>query len=446
MIQIINPHLQGMIVDEYLELTRMSRREEHLRSEVDRLRGSFSFQFGNLFVRAIERPLTLPLLPFNIILFLIMRIRKPEKAQDSIQEITRNCVVGYSAESTRGIHFDRMEIILRELRTRGIQTVHVTNDRRVSVREKENSHSIYTIPPRSNFDDMIPRTWNKKLEAIFSGILDTFHPRTMLFDGDYPFRGVLNAIALRPEMNRFWVRESLLNFKISSLPIDSFDEFDAIIHPSLSRRDDPDTLIGQSGTIFCSPIIGEPLKLKSIDSLKVRMNLEGNKIVFVQLSNSINNNEEIFETLLLEKDIQILCYHTKVPNSFKHHENVTRYHDISTNEAIQLSDICFISPDFFNLYSTLKNGKPTMCIVESKQHLDAISREFGQENIPVVFIEGENDSRYISDGMTRLNDEAFQNQLKERMRGLDLPNGAPELCNFIFEMHELNQIPMDSTD
>ena len=77
---------------------------------------------------------------------------------------------------------------------------------------------------------MIPRTWNKKLEAIFSGILDTFHPRTMIFDGDYPFREILNAIAL-PRNESILGRESLLNFKISSLPIDSFDEFDAIIHP-----------------------------------------------------------------------------------------------------------------------------------------------------------------------------------------------------------------------
>ena len=85
-----------------------------------------------------------------------------------------------------------MEIILEELRKFGIQTIHVTNDREIRSYEELESHSLYSIPSRLHFNDMIPRTWNQKIERIFSGILDTFHPRTMIFDGDYPFRGVLN--------------------------------------------------------------------------------------------------------------------------------------------------------------------------------------------------------------------------------------------------------------
>ena len=136
-------------MDEYLEITRTSKREETLRQEVHRLRNSFSFQFGNIFVQAIERPILLFLLPFNIIAFLYKRIFNRKKDQEPSTNITRNCILGYSAESHRNIHFDRMERILAELRTYGIQTVHVTNDKGIRMPNNTKLHSIYFYPIKS---------------------------------------------------------------------------------------------------------------------------------------------------------------------------------------------------------------------------------------------------------------------------------------------------------
>ena len=439
-IQIINPQRPQETVDEYLELTRVSRREEDLREEVNRLRNSFSFQFGNVFVRAIERPITILLLPFSVVHFMYKRAFKDKKSTKKITKITRNCIIGYSAESPRGIHFERMEIILEELRKFGIQTIHVTNDSEIRSYEKLESHSLYSIPSRLHFNDMIPRTWNRKIERIFSGILDTFHPRTMIFDGDYPFRGVLNSISLRPEMNRFWIRESLLNFKITSLPIDAFDTFDAVIHPSVERRDDPDTIIGDSGTVFCNPIIANKKKEKSLLQLRNKLNLEGKQVVFVQLSKSLNNLEDIFSRLLSEENVQLLCLKSSTPKKYIRHENVTTYNDISTGEAIQVADVCFISPDFFNIYSCFHNQKPTMCIVESKTNLDSIYREFGTQNLPIVLIENEKDGMYISNSIERLLNEQLQEQLIQRMSKIDLEDGTPELCQYIRSLHDSNQV------
>lgn len=427
-------------MDEYLELTRVSRREETLRSEVERLRNSFSFQFGNLFVQAIERPITLPMLPFNVLVFLFKRVRKRNILPKPVKKITRNCIIGYSAESPRGIHFDRMEVILSELRKSGIQTVHVTNDREIRGYRDIHSHALYSIPARNHFPDMIPRTWNRKVEQILSGILDTFHPRTMIFDGDYPFRGMLNAISLRPEMNRFWIRESLLSFKISSLPIDAFDSFDATIHPSMSRRDDPDTIIGNSGTIFCNPIFSDPHGQKKLTHLRKRIVQSHKKVIFVQLSKFVENIDQIFEQLTSLHDAQILCLNTAVPKKFAHHLNVTTYHDISTSDAIQIADICLISPDFFNIYSCFSNKKPTMCIVDSEKSVDSITREFGLPNLPIVLIQNGRDLRYISDGIERLHNSQFREQLIQRMSELNIQSGTKELCKYLCSLHESNQV------
>jgi len=339
-----------------------------------------------------------------------------------------------------------MERILAELRTYGIQTVHVTNDKGIRMPNNTKLHSIYFIPSRVEFDDMIPRTWNRKIEQIVSGILDTFHPRTMIFDGDYPFRGILNAISLRPEMNRFWVRESMLNFKISSLPIDGFDIFDAIIHPTLTRRDDPDSIIGGSGTIFCNPIIGQVNSKQCITEIRERVGLKGKQLIFAQISNSIINRNEMFERLLAQKGAHVLCFSTSIPKQYKHHLNVTIIDHLSTHEAIQASDVCVISPDFFNIYSVFSLRKPTLCVAESKLHLDSIQREFATQTLPIVLIGDENDGNFIGDGIERLMHPELQQQLIERMEGMMLADGTSELCDYINKLHETNQLSTGSSD
>ena len=429
-----------MFVDEYLELTRTSRREEALAAEVERLRNTVSFKFGNIFVQAVQRPILLPLLPFRIVKYLFQDRSRINKQNAPKIPLTRNCVVGYSSSSPRGIHFERMEIILDQLRQHKIETIHITNDREIRSFKGVTGHSLYSIPPRTDFTNMIPRTWNKQIERILSGILDTFHPRTIIFDGDYPFRGVLSAISLRPEMNRFWIRESMLNFKISSLPIDSFDAFDATIHPSLVRRDDPDSIIGKSGTIFCNPIIGSQPQDKIKSILYKKLNPNNYTLLFVQINRNITNQETIYQELLSKKNVLLLCLGNSVPKQFIHNERIIISNTLTTKEAISIADVCFISPDLFNIYSCFEAKKPTMCITESKKHLDSIYREFGSKKLPFILIDDQKDEDFISDALSRILDVELQHQLIERMDEIEILDGTSELCEYIKKLHDSNKI------
>ena len=432
-------------MDKYLETTRIPREEKELRSEITRMRNSFSFRFGILFAQAIERPILLPILPITITKFLLRCLFEKKQIINLQEEPTRNCVIGFSAESSRGLHFERMERILSELRQHGIQTVHVTNDREIRIYDDKNGSILYSIPARGQIEEMNPRTWNKKCNRILSGILDTYHPRSFLFDGDYPFRGVLNAITVRPEMNTFWLRESPLNFKIPSLPIDGFDAFDAIIHPSISRRDDPDSIIGNSGTIFCNPIMGKHPNKTKIEALHNKYNTKGKKVIFVQISKHILEYESIFQQLLLHKDIVLLCLSPSTPKQFKHNKQIIYSHTLTTNEAISLSDACLISPDFHNIHSCFFMNKPTICIVDTKTHLDSIYREFGTKNLPLILIESLTDDDFISISLERILNEELQMQLIERMKEITITDGTKELCSLISELHSTN-LPQEVQD
>jgi len=66
--------------------------------------------------------------------------------------------------------------------------------------------------------------------------------------------------------------------------------------------------------------------------------------------------------------------------------------------------------------------------------------------LPVVLIDGEQDSAYISDGIERLSDGQFQEQLIQRMSEMNIQSGTKELCNYLRSLHESNQIQVDLDD
>jgi len=51
-----------------------------------------------------------------------------------------------------------------------------------------------------------------------------------MFDGAYPYRGMLNAIRRNPNMRKAWMRRGMFK-KGSKIPVDSIQYFDTVIHP-----------------------------------------------------------------------------------------------------------------------------------------------------------------------------------------------------------------------
>jgi UDP:flavonoid glycosyltransferase YjiC (YdhE family) len=61
-------------------------------------------------------------------------------------------------------------------------------------------------------------------------ILDIHKPKLFMFDGAYPYRGMLNAIRRTPSMRKAWMRRGMFK-KGSKIPVDSIQFFDTVIHP-----------------------------------------------------------------------------------------------------------------------------------------------------------------------------------------------------------------------
>jgi hypothetical protein len=72
--------------------------------------------------------------------------------------------------------------------------------------------------------------WNMLVEEMLSLIFDTHAPRNFIFDGAFPYRGMLDAIHGRENLNKVWVRRGMFK-KGKSVPAGSIEHFDLIVHP-----------------------------------------------------------------------------------------------------------------------------------------------------------------------------------------------------------------------
>ena len=421
-------------MDEYNVPTSPSRREEELRDELRRIRTTASFQFGFHFVDAVKRPWRLILLPLTTpwLVFKLVRTKKVPKKTE--QRVVRDCIVVFSAESTRGLHFDRAEALLGSFSDQTSQLIHVSTDDR-GYRPSDSNVIRFGIPSRRHSKNMSPTVWNRQFEIHMNGILDVYSPKTFVFDGDYPFRGMLNSIEFRPEMNRFWIRESPNNHKISKLPLQGFEDFDAILHPSLSKTSDPDGNVGRSGSIFCDPIVPRIPNNRGIPSLLTTSVDPSKQVVFFDLTPSIPYCEKIARHLLKRDDVVVLVRENMTIKSVLASPKVRIGHGMEYAQLIQMADVAVLYPDQFSVHTSFLMKTPALSVLSENITKHSISEETIDIDLPMIYLDDSLDDLLISKAIERLLDKDVQSQVINRIEAMDPAYDGTKLVEYLMDLH-----------
>ena len=422
-------------MDPYNEEKTLSRREEVIQGELNRVRNSASFRFGNHFVEAIERPWKLFLLPFTLPLLIINLISQRKNEQNQSEPIKRNCVVIFSTQSFRSLHFDRCEALIDHLNNPNLQLIHVTTDERGIQNERKNVH-YYTFPERSQLNSMNPKLWNTKCQTFLNTILDIFSPKTFIFDGDYPFRGLLNSIKERKGMNRFWIRESALSFNISSLPLDSFHQFDAIIHPSVAKQVDADNHVGSSGSIFCDPIINE------VGDSNIRLEFRKKhipsdaKLILFDVGRNTPFLQKIATSLLNVEGVYLLVRQNLKERKIIDHPKTIQINGLNYGQAMMVSDSAVIYPDHFCIHTAFYLKKPILSVIKEESAMKFLRDEMGNNSLPLLYLNSDEDENSIPTTIERFTSDDVQRQLAERMDEFEVQPGTQKLSEFIMQYHD----------
>tara|TARA_B100000767_G_C19777579_1_gene543612 strand:+ start:3318 stop:4358 length:1041 start_codon:yes stop_codon:yes gene_type:complete len=84
--------------------------------------------------------------------------------------------------------------------------------------------SLYMIPDPKSKEITSPTQWNKSCENTMYRAIYTHLPSKFVFDGPYPYRGVLNAMEAAPNMKSIWIQSERTNKEVIAKSGPMFNE------------------------------------------------------------------------------------------------------------------------------------------------------------------------------------------------------------------------------
>lgn len=303
-----------------IELHRNILREEVASRELRRIRISPSFRIGVHIITAIERPWRLLLLPITLP-WLMFQIglekigKKPQiqlNEENNLNKENRNCVVFFPTNGVGFGHFTRLYSLARRMKKLddSLEIVFFTTMPTLHILYNE-GYTTYHLSGRKKHQDMTASQWNAMVEEQLSLVFANHLPKAFIFDGAFPYRGMLNAIHNKNKTSKYWVRRGTFK-KGTKIPVDSITHFDHIIHPKDSLAMDPSEIDHGVNVITCSA-----MTLLDEDELlprnKARQKLGLNpdeKVAYVQLGagriNDIDSEIRITVDELISQNYTII--------------------------------------------------------------------------------------------------------------------------------------------
>ena len=234
-----HPPLSG---EEYTTSLHMAIKQvDRQKREIFRLKNSVTYRLGEHLTDAIRRPWKLLILPitFPCYSFLLglekLGLKSPKIGSltdgSSVNE-SKNCVLLFPTNGVGFGHFTRMYAVGKAIRKHSPETevIFFTPMPTLHVPYVDRLSNISHGWKIQDSDDMSSSEWNGLVEEQLQMILDSHNPKLFMFDGAYPYRGMLNAIRRKTRMSKIWMRRGMIK-KGSKIPVDSIEFFDTVIHP-----------------------------------------------------------------------------------------------------------------------------------------------------------------------------------------------------------------------
>jgi len=279
-----------------------------------------------------------------------------------------NSIVLFPTNGVGFGHFTRMYSVARALRKQDpeMEIIFFTTMPTLHIPYVEN-YATYHLAGKYKHKDMDSSTWNMLVEEMLTLVLETHNPRYFMFDGAFPYRGMLNSIFGRDEITRIWMRRGMFR-KGSSIPVDSIEYFDLIVHPG-DAIDVKDSELEHSVSTLKTP----PITLLSNDELlsreksRGRLNLpQDARVTYVQLgAGQINNiDSEIritIDALLTYSDMHVVLGESMLGERlYFSHERVHLLRDYPNSMYYNGFDFA-IQAGGYNSFHEMRNlGMPTL--------------------------------------------------------------------------------------
>ena len=294
-----------------------------LERELHRIRTSPSLRLGSIITDAMRRPWLAPFLiltlPWNMLMIGLEMLGKkspPAAFERVTQDPTlseRNCVVIFPTNGVGFGHFTRMLALAKHMKKEDptLEIVFFTTMPTLHLLKPYGIPAHY-ISGSPYFDEMSTLEWNGLLEEELAICFEAHRPKQFIFDGAFPYRGMLRAIKARPHLDSIWMRRGTFR-RGKSIPVDSISHFDLIIHPEDSIAMQSSEVEHDVPSITCPPItLIEPSEQMSKSQARRRLELpQDATVVYVQIGageiNDINSEVRLtVDALTKREDVHVV--------------------------------------------------------------------------------------------------------------------------------------------
>lgn len=219
-----------------------------------------------------------------------------------------NCIVMFPTNGVGFGHFTRMLAIAKRMKQQdtSLEIIFFTTMPTLHLLKPYGIPAHHISGPKY-FKGFDSNEWNAFLEEELTLCLETHKPSMFIFDGAFPYRGMLRAIQGRKVLKKIWMRRGMFR-KGARIPVDSIQHFDSIIRPGDAINHSEEELDHGLEILHSSPIILlDKDELLSREKARYRLGIPLDcRAVYVQLGagqiNDISSEIRMTVDALLEYD------------------------------------------------------------------------------------------------------------------------------------------------
>lgn len=341
-------------------------------------------------------------------------------------------------------HFTRMLAIARGLRERDpeLEIVFFTTMPTLHILT-EKGFPAYHLTGRKHFDGMEPSTWNGMCEEMMRTVFRIHRPQAFIFDGAFPYRGMLNAINSRPDMLKIWMRRGMNKSSAKNIPVDSVRHFDLMLSPG-------DSFQTNDGDDVVKSIVTGPITLidedELLDSTVLRSRIgvpEDCILAYVQLGagriNDINSEIGItLDEILSYDSAYVVIGESMIGERIRFQgDRVRILRDFPNAIFFNSFDFAVIAGGYNSFHEVLRYGTPSICYPNLNTGKDdQLGRSREAEKAGAMIVVKNRTRKTIKESINRIMDPAYREEMRRNASAIQSEDGTAQAAGVIIEEME----------